>query len=82
VLGVAELGGDRLFVLRFLQSRDPDWTARPFFARYDPHATWFDELVPAGAERFFFAEGLERMCAGSRGPTRGRLHGQTVVAGR
>ena len=62
VQGVAELGGERLFVLRFLQGRDPEWAVRPFFARYDPQATWFDQLVPAGEERFFFAADHERMC--------------------
>ena len=31
------------------------WVGRPFFARYDPQATWLDELRPAfGEEQFFF----------------------------
>ncbi|MFN3389262.1 MAG: KamA family radical SAM protein [Allosphingosinicella sp.] len=55
VLGVAEVGGERLFVLRFLQARRAEWAYRPFFARYDPQAAWIDDLVPAfGEERFFF----------------------------
>lgn len=57
VQGVAEIHGEKVFVLRFLQGRNPDWVNRPFFARFDPQATWLDELQPAfGEERFFFEE--------------------------
>lgn len=56
--GVTEVGGEEVFALRFLQARDPAWVGRPFFARFDPEATWFDQLRPAfGAPRFFFEEG-------------------------
>ena len=62
VLGVQEVGGEKVFVLRFLQGRDPDWVGRPFFAKFDPHATWLDGLEPAfGEESFFFEEGLRAM---------------------
>lgn len=57
VLGVSEINGKKVIALRFLQGRNPDWVHRPFFAEYDEHATWVDELVPAfGEERFFFEE--------------------------
>ena len=57
VVGTAELAGEKVFVLELLQARNPDWVGRPFFARFDPRATWLDELRPAfGAERFFFEE--------------------------
>lgn len=59
VLGVAEIesgtGVEKVITLRFLQGRNPDWVARPFFAAYDENASWIDELRPAfGAEKFFF----------------------------
>ena len=55
VLGVSEVAGEKVFVLQFLQGRNPDWVARPFFAQYDPNAIWLDELLPAfGREEFFF----------------------------
>ena len=58
--GVARIRGEKVFVLRFLQARDPDWVGRPFFARYDERATWLTDLRPAfGEERFFFEEGLD-----------------------
>lgn len=60
VLGVGEVNEDKIIVMRFLQGRNPDWVARPFFAKYDENAIWFDELKPAfGKEKFFFEEELE-----------------------
>lgn len=54
--GVAEVGGEKVFVLRFLQARNPDWCLQPFFARFDPAATWLDQLRPAWGESFFFEQ--------------------------
>jgi len=57
VEGTAEIAGERVFVLRFLQARDPRWVGRPFFAAFDPAATWFSQLVPAfGRPQFFFSD--------------------------
>jgi L-lysine 2,3-aminomutase len=57
VQGVSEIAGEKVFVLRFLQGRNPDWVHRPFFARFDPSAAWLDDLQPAfGEQRFFFEE--------------------------
>jgi KamA family protein len=54
--GVARVAGEEVFVLKFLQARNPEWVGRPFFARYDPSATWLDDLQPAFGEREFFFE--------------------------
>lgn len=55
VLGISEIQGKKVFVLRFLQGRSSSWVDIPFFAEYDPKATWFDQLKPAfGEEKFFF----------------------------
>ncbi|MDR2449299.1 MAG: lysine 2,3-aminomutase [Prevotellaceae bacterium] len=57
VLGVQEVKGEKVFVLRFLQGRNPKWVDIPFFAAYDPKATWFNQLKPAfGEAKFFFEE--------------------------
>ncbi len=62
VMGVTEVRGERVIVLRMLQGRNPDWALRPFFAAYDEDATWLSDLRPAfGEERFFFEEELERL---------------------
>ncbi|GAA3745810.1 KamA family radical SAM protein [Spinactinospora alkalitolerans] len=51
--GVTEVGGEKLFVLRFLQARDPELVAKPFFAKYDEKATWLFDLEPGlGATHF------------------------------
>ena len=64
VLGVQEVAGEKVIVLRFLQGRDADWCARPFFARYDPQATWLDQLEPAfGENKFFFEDGMRAFAA-------------------
>ena len=56
VLGVSEIKGEKVFVLRFIQGRNPKWVQIPFFAQYDPKATWFDQLKPAFEEEKFFFE--------------------------
>ncbi|MEO1234874.1 MAG: lysine 2,3-aminomutase [Myxococcota bacterium] len=68
--GVAEIRGEKVFVCSFMQARNPDWTKRPFFAKFDPTASWLDDLVPAfGESSFFFEEELDAM-ARSRGEPR------------
>jgi KamA family protein len=62
VEGVTEVAGEKVFVLKLLQGRNPKWVQRPFFARFDPEATWLDDLRPAfGEERFFFAEEMDEL---------------------
>jgi KamA family protein len=63
ILGVAEIQDKKVFVLRFIQGRNPDWAARPFFAEYDPGITWFDQLRPAFGNKFFFEDELQNMYA-------------------
>jgi len=61
---VTRVNGEKVFVLKFLQSRDPEWVGRTFFAQFDPEATWLDQLRPAfGEERFFFEQSLEQITA-------------------
>jgi KamA family protein len=55
ILGVTEVAGEQVFALEFLQAREPDLVRRPFFAKYDPKATWYDQLEPyAESDRDFF----------------------------
>lgn len=60
IQGVCEIHGEKVFVLRMIQGRNPDWAAQPFFAGYDEKSVWFDSLKPAfGEESFFFQEELD-----------------------
>jgi KamA family protein len=52
--GVAEVAGEQVFVLHMIQARDPGLVGRPFFAKFDPSATWLSDLKPAFADRFPF----------------------------
>ncbi len=56
ILGVAEINNESHFVLRFLQARNADWVDIPFFAKYNPKATWLDQLEPSFGEKKFFFE--------------------------
>ncbi|MCA1754365.1 MAG: lysine 2,3-aminomutase [Spirochaeta sp.] len=56
IQGISWINGEKVFVLRLIQGRNPDWVQRPFFAKYDPEAAWLSELKPAFGEKEFFFE--------------------------
>jgi KamA family protein len=60
VNGVAEIAGEKVFVLKLLQARNPEWVNRIFFAKYDEQAVWLDDLQPAlGASEFFYESEMD-----------------------
>jgi L-lysine 2,3-aminomutase len=61
ILGVTEVARRKLIALRMIQGRNPDWTMRPFFAKYDAKATWLSDLRPAHGKAFFFEEEIQRL---------------------
>jgi len=64
--GITQVAGEKVFVLKFLQARNPKWVNRIFFAKYDSKATWLSDLQPAfGEERFFFEAAVEEALAES-----------------
>jgi KamA family protein len=56
--GIAISDGQPVFVLRYLQARDPSWVGRPFFAKYDESAAWLTDLQPVGPLAGQFSGGL------------------------
>ncbi len=57
ITGVSTVAGEKVFVLRFIQARNPEWVQRPFFAKYDEEAVWLNDLKPAfGESKFFFED--------------------------
>lgn len=50
--GITTIAGLKVFVLRMIQARDPSLVGSPFFARFDPDATWLTDLEPVFAPRF------------------------------
>lgn len=62
ILGVAEVKDEKVMTFRMIQGRDPDWAARPFFAKLDETAIWYTDLKPAfNEEKFFFTEELNQI---------------------
>jgi KamA family protein len=62
ILGVSEVHGEKVYVLNFIQGRDPEWVGKPFFAQYDKNAMWLDDLEPAfGAKEFFYEKGYRKL---------------------
>ena len=60
--GIAEIRGEKVFVLKFLQARDPSWVNRVFFAEYDEQACWLDDLKPAfGEQQWWFQSTIQAM---------------------
>lgn len=69
VQGISEIKGEKVFVLRFIQARNPDWVQQPFFAKFDDKATWLDQLKPAfGEDKFFYQDEYDAMCKGEISP--------------
>lgn len=57
ITGIETICDERVFVLQFLQARNPENVKRTFFAKFDPTAIWFDQLIPAfGHSKFFFQD--------------------------
>lgn len=62
LLGITEAKDRKVMVFRMIRGRNPDWSARPFFAKYDEKAIWYTELQPAfGEEKFFFSDELNKI---------------------
>ena len=60
VVGITEINNQKVFVLEFIQGRNPEWVGQPFFAQFNKHAMWYDELEPAlGKTQFFFEEFMD-----------------------
>ncbi len=54
--GTAEINGEKVYVLSFIQGRVPEWVGKPFFAEYNPDALWLTDLRPAFGKKEFFYE--------------------------
>jgi KamA family protein len=62
IIGTTELKGEKVFVLEFLQGRNPGWVGIPFFATHDPEAMWLSDLKPAfGDTEFFYQKGYDML---------------------
>lgn len=59
ILGSSRINGEKVIILTMIQGRNKDWVGKPFFAKYNPTATWINELEPAfGVKKFFYEREL------------------------
>ncbi|HXI02009.1 MAG TPA: hypothetical protein VNI57_02425 [Candidatus Saccharimonadales bacterium] len=57
ILGITEIDRRPAFMLEYLQCRDGRLARTPFFAKFDPEITWFNDLEPLReSDRPFFLE--------------------------
>ncbi|MBN1924411.1 MAG: lysine 2,3-aminomutase [Prolixibacteraceae bacterium] len=62
IIGVTEVMGQKVYALRFIQARKPEWVNKIFFAKYSSDAYWLSDLEPAfGEKEFFFTKELNEM---------------------
>lgn len=61
ILGTAEINGEKVFALKFNESRNMAWMDKVFFAKYDPSETRVDKLVPIAGSKFFFEDELREI---------------------
>jgi lysine 2,3-aminomutase len=61
ILGVAEVGGRKAFVLKFNEARNMEWMDRVFLAQYDETTNRIDFLKPFDTPEFFFEKELHEI---------------------
>ena len=58
VMGTAEVGGEKLFALKFTEGRNMEWLDKVFLAKYDTRQNTVDLLQPHDTPEFFFRDEL------------------------
>lgn len=56
--GTPTIAGERVFALQLIQARDAALVRQPFYAKFDPAATWITDLEPAFSDAFPFDLGV------------------------
>ncbi len=58
ILGVTEINGEKVFALKFNESRNMDWMDKVFLAKYNEVENTVEKLVPYEGEKYFFEDEL------------------------
>jgi L-lysine 2,3-aminomutase len=61
ILGTAEVNGQKVFALKFNESRNMAWMDKVFLAKYDDKESRVDKLVPLDGPKFFFEGELKEI---------------------
>ncbi len=58
LLGVAEVNGEKVFALKFNESRNMEWMDKVFLAKYDEKENTISSLKPLDTDKHFFEDEL------------------------
>jgi L-lysine 2,3-aminomutase len=58
LLGVTEVNGEKLFVLKFNESRNMEWMDEVYLAKYDEKQTVIERLEPYETDKYFYEDEL------------------------
>jgi L-lysine 2,3-aminomutase len=61
LLGVTEINGEKLFVLKFNESRNMEWMDEVYLAKYDENQTVIEHLEPYEVDQYFYEDELDDM---------------------
>jgi L-lysine 2,3-aminomutase len=61
ILGTAMVGGERVFALKFNESRNMEWMDPVFLAKFDDRTNRVDYLAPFDTQKFFFEDELHEI---------------------
>jgi len=61
ILGTAVVGGEKVFALKFNESRNMEWMDPVFLAKFDARTNRVDYLLPFDTKEFFFEQELREI---------------------
>lgn len=61
LIGTTEVNGEKLFVLKFNESRNMEWMDEVYLAKYDEHETVIERLKPFEKDKYFYEDELATM---------------------
>lgn len=61
MLGVTKINGEKVFALKFNESRNMEWMDEVFLAKYDEKENAIERLKPYDTEKYFFEDELAAM---------------------
>lgn len=61
LMGTTQVGGEKLFALKFTEGRNMEWMDKVFLAKYDTSQNTIDLLQPHDTPEFFYREELRRI---------------------
>lgn len=61
LMGTAQVGGEKLFALKFTEARNMAWLDKVFLAKYDDRQHTIDLLQPFDTPEFFYREELRQI---------------------